>query len=78
VLESWLNQPPGPKLVEAWKRYTQTIWPYADPHEREEVRQTSASIGARSVAEAAGSFLALRLGHHGQGTPRCSTSWRRS
>ena len=61
VLESWLNQPPGPKLVEAWKRYTQTIWPSLTPHEREEVRQVGLDR-ARAVAEAAGSFLGIGSG----------------
>ena len=61
VLDSWLTQPPSPKLVEAWKRYTQTIWPSLTPHEREEVRQAGLER-ARGVAEAAGGFLGLGSG----------------
>jgi len=58
VLESWLNHPPGPRLIDAWKRYTQTIWPSLSPHEREELRQVGLER-ARGVAEAAGGFLGL-------------------
>lgn len=58
LLESWLGQKPSASLVDAWKRYTQTIWPKLTPHEREEVRQAGLER-ARSVAEAAGGFLGL-------------------
>lgn len=61
VLGNWLAQPPGAKLVDAWKRYTQAIWPALMPHEREEVRQVGLDR-ARSVAEAAGGFLGLTSG----------------
>lgn len=58
VLDSWLRNPLDGKLVEAWKRYVQTIWPSLTPHEREEVRQMGLER-ARTVAEAAGGFLGL-------------------
>jgi hypothetical protein len=58
MLESWLSRRPEPKLVEAWKRYVQSIWPSLTPKEQDEIR----AIGldrARHVAEAAGGFLGL-------------------
>jgi len=58
VLESWLGHPPSARLVEAWKRYTQIIWPSLTPHEQEEIRQVGLER-ARDVAEAAGGFLGL-------------------
>jgi hypothetical protein len=58
LLESWLDRKPSPELVEAWMRYTQTIWPKLTPQEREEVRQVGLGR-ARGVAEAAGGFLGL-------------------
>lgn len=61
VLESWLTQPPSAALIEAWKRYTRTIWPSLTPHEREEVRLVGLER-ARGVAEAAGGFLGLGSG----------------
>jgi len=61
VLDSWLTQPPSPKLIEAWKLYIRTIWPSLTPHEHEEVRQAGLER-ARGVAEAAGGFLGLGSG----------------
>jgi len=58
VLDSWLSQAPSAKLVDAWKLYTQTIWPSLTPHEREEIREVGLER-ARGVAEAAGGFLGL-------------------
>jgi hypothetical protein len=58
VLESWLTERPGAQLVDAWKRYTQAIWPSLAPREREEIR-TLGLERARHVAEAAGGFLGL-------------------
>ena len=58
MLESWLSKRPDPKLVEAWKRYLQSIWPSLTAKERDEIR----AIGlerSRHVAEAAGGFLGL-------------------
>jgi hypothetical protein len=58
LLESWLSRPLDGTVVEAWKRYTQAIWPSLTPHEREEIR-TSSLGRAAAVAEAAGGFLGL-------------------
>jgi len=58
LLEGWLTQPPGAKLVDAWKRYVAAIWPSLSPHEHDEIRQSGLER-ARSVAEAAGGFLGL-------------------
>jgi hypothetical protein len=58
MLESWLSKRPEPKLVEAWKRYVQSLWPSLTAKEHDEIR----AIGldrARRVAEAAGGFLGL-------------------
>lgn len=58
MLENWLKHPIDGTLVDAWKRYTETIWPSLSPHEREEIR--TMSLGrASAVAEAAGGFLGL-------------------
>lgn len=58
MLETWLTRPLEPSLVEAWKRYTQAIWPALTPHERDEIR--SVTFGrASAVAQAAGGFLGL-------------------
>jgi hypothetical protein len=58
VLDSWLTTPLDAKIVDAWKRYIQSIWPSLTPHEREEVRKMGLER-ARAVAEAAGGFLGL-------------------
>jgi hypothetical protein len=58
VLDSWLKRPLDSTLVQAWKRYIQTIWPALTPHERDEVRKVGLER-ARGVAEAAGGFLGL-------------------
>jgi hypothetical protein len=58
LLESWLTRPLDASLVDAWKRYVQTIWPALTPHEREEVREMGLKR-AQTVAEAAGGFLGL-------------------
>jgi tellurite resistance protein len=58
MLGSWLSQPPGPDLVDAWKRHMRALWPSLSPKERDEIR-ASAIERARSVAEAAGGFLGL-------------------
>jgi len=58
MLESWLSRRPGPKLVETWKRYVQTVWPSLTAKQQDEIR----AIGlerARHIAEAAGGFLGL-------------------
>ena len=58
MLESWLSKRPDPKLVEAWKRYVQSIWPSLTAKERDEIRAMGLDR-ARHVAEAAGGFLGL-------------------
>ena len=58
MLESWLSKRPDPKLVEAWKRYVQSIWPSLTAKEHDEIRAISLER-AGHVAEAAGGFLGL-------------------
>lgn len=58
MLESWLSKRPEPKLVEAWKRYVQSLWPSLTAKEHDEIRATGLDR-ARQVAEAAGGFLGL-------------------
>jgi tellurite resistance protein len=58
MLESWLTEPSGAELVDAWKRHVRALWPSLSPKERSEIR-ASAIERARSVAEAAGGFLGL-------------------
>jgi hypothetical protein len=58
MLESWLSKRPEPKLVEAWKRYVQSLWPSLTDQERDEIRAMGLQR-ARHVAEAAGGFLGL-------------------
>jgi hypothetical protein len=58
MLENWLARQPDPQVVDAWKRYTQAIWPSLSAHEREEIRQMGLEQ-ARAVAETAGGFLGL-------------------
>jgi tellurite resistance protein len=58
MLDSWLMQPPGAELVDAWKRQMRALWPSLSSNERDEIR-ASALERARSVAEATGGFLGL-------------------
>jgi len=58
MLESWLSKRPEPKLVEAWKRYVQSLWPSLTAKEHDEIREIGLER-ARHVAEAAGGFLGL-------------------
>ena len=58
MLESWLSRPLDGTLVEAWQRYTQTVWTSLTPHERDEIRTMTLGRAA-AVAEAAGGFLGL-------------------
>ena len=58
VLESWLVEKPGPRLVEAWKRYVNSIRTDLTDDELERLRERMLGL-AREVAEAAGGFLGL-------------------
>jgi hypothetical protein len=58
MLESWLSKRPDPKLVDAWKRYVQSIWPSLTAKEHDEIREMGLER-ARHVADAAGGFLGL-------------------
>jgi hypothetical protein len=59
MLEAWLKDAPGERLIDAWKKYTRGIWEELTEHERAAVRESI--IGkAREIAEAAGGFLGLQ------------------
>jgi len=58
LLDSWLEQPPPPKLIDAWKRYAQVVCADLDEGERGELRDRTVGR-ARRVAEATGGFLGL-------------------
>lgn len=58
MLDSWLKEPPGAELLDAWKRQMRALWPSLSPKERDDIR-VSALERARSVAEATGGFLGL-------------------
>jgi hypothetical protein len=59
MLEAWLREKPGPKLMEAWKKYARGIWEQLTETERVAMRK--GILGkAREIAEAAGGFLGLQ------------------
>jgi uncharacterized tellurite resistance protein B-like protein len=58
LVESWLKQPPDPKLLEVWKDYTAHLVASLDAEQREALRHALLDR-ARAVAEAAGGFLGL-------------------
>lgn len=58
LLESWLEHRPGPELLEAWKRYVQSLAENLDEAERRALRHDLLSR-SRAVAEAAGGMLGL-------------------
>jgi hypothetical protein len=65
MLENWLSREPDFRLIEAWRRVTETLWPSLSVEERAELR-TSSLERARHVAEAAGGFLGLTSGISGR------------
>jgi len=58
LLESWLERPPAPELLAAWKDYAGALAASLGAAERESLRREMVSR-ARSVAEAAGGFLGM-------------------
>jgi hypothetical protein len=59
IMSAWLKKKPDPALLEAWKRYIQTLCRELNAHERKALRD-EVMADARSVAEAAGGILGLR------------------
>lgn len=58
MLEVWLKEKPGPKLMDAWKKYTRAIW--EELTQSEKILMRESVVGkAREVAEAAGGFLGV-------------------
>ena len=58
LLENWLEHQPDAGVVEAWKRYVETIWAAFDDADREQMHKRTIGM-ARHVAEASGGFLGL-------------------
>ena len=62
LLESWLSRPPAKSVATAWHEYVRALAPTMTAEARATLKQET--IGrARSVAEAAGGLLGLRLGN---------------
>ena len=58
LIECWLNKPPGPELLAAWKTYTRSLLEHMSEDSIEQVR--SAIVGrAERVAAAAGGILGV-------------------
>lgn len=58
MLEVWLKEKPGQKLMDAWKKYARGIWEQLT--ESEKVLMRVSIVGrAREIAEAAGGFLGV-------------------
>ena len=58
LVEHWLSNRPGPKLLKLWKEYVQALQPTLSPEGRRCLKESVISY-ARAVAEAAGGFLGL-------------------
>jgi len=58
LLEVWLKEKPGQKLIDAWKKYTRSIWEQLTKDEQVLMRVNLVGR-AREVAEAAGGFLGV-------------------
>jgi hypothetical protein len=58
VLEQWLNQRPGPELLETWKGYVAALRQSTDPKVFEHLRDEILDR-AEAVAQAAGGFLGI-------------------
>ncbi len=58
MLEVWLKEKPGQKLMDAWKKYTRGIWEQLTKEEQVLMRVNLVGR-AREVAEAAGGFLGI-------------------
>ena len=59
LLENWLRERPGARLLEVWRHYARALFQALEPDERTMMRERSLG-NARKVAEAAGGFLGLR------------------
>jgi hypothetical protein len=58
LLSGWLERPPSPALMAAWKRYVAAMWTRFDADEKREMHGRLIGM-AREVAESAGGFLGL-------------------
>jgi hypothetical protein len=58
LLEAWLKEKPSQKLIDAWKKYTRSIWEQLTKDEQVLMRVNLVGR-AREVAEAAGGFLGV-------------------
>ncbi len=58
VLESWLDEPPGDDVAEAWRGYIEALKPIL-PEAMMERLETAVMGRARDAAQAAGGFLGL-------------------
>lgn len=58
LLESWLDRPPKPELIEAWEHYIAGLVPQLAAEQRQ-VLQRELLDRARAVAESSGGFLGI-------------------
>lgn len=58
MLEVWLKEKPGQRLIDAWKKYARGIWEELTEHERVLMRESIVGK-AREIAKAAGGFLGV-------------------
>ena len=58
LLENWLEQRPGPEMLETWKAYVRAVVS-AMREDRRSIFKTGVLAQAREIAEAAGGFLGL-------------------
>lgn len=58
ILNGWLERPPSPALMAAWKKYVAAMWSRFDDAEKREMHGRLLGM-ARDVAQAAGGFLGL-------------------
>lgn len=59
LLEMWLDDPPKPDLIAAWRQYIQTACQALSYEDKLQLK-TSILDGARDVAESASGFLGFR------------------
>jgi hypothetical protein len=56
LVQEWMKQRPGPKLMQCWKDYTRALMAHIKEEDRSSIRDTVLHH-ARAVAEAVGGFL---------------------